>query len=89
MLNSAECELQFLSRNRCDWSGSPMGAIAKNGHNSGAGFGAGLYRNLVRLSARGDGRPNPHEYRRFAILFDGVRGRAKGKKRTSKSEGKS
>jgi hypothetical protein len=28
-----------------------MGAIAKNGHNSGAGFGAGLYRNLVRFGA--------------------------------------
>jgi hypothetical protein len=28
-----------------------MGAIAKNGHNFGAGFGAGLYRNLVRFDA--------------------------------------
>jgi hypothetical protein len=28
-----------------------MDAIAKNGHNSGAGFGAGLYRNLVRFGA--------------------------------------
>jgi hypothetical protein len=28
-----------------------MGAIAKNRHNTGAGFGAGLYRNLVRYSA--------------------------------------
>jgi hypothetical protein len=28
-----------------------MGAIAKTGHNSGAGFGAGLYRNLVRFGA--------------------------------------
>jgi hypothetical protein len=33
-----------------------MGAIAKNGHNSGAGFGAGLYRNLLRFSATGQDR---------------------------------
>lgn len=48
---SAECGSQSSQLNRRGRIGSPMRAIAKNGHNSGAGFGAGLYRNLVRFGA--------------------------------------
>lgn len=43
VLKSAECGRWSMSQSRRHPTENPMDAIAKNGHNSGAGFGAGLY----------------------------------------------